>query len=373
MSQADNSSLKSFIQQVTGDEYLRVQDDLGNGYVRLRAAEAQRRQAKQDIRSFEDVVLEMLRNARDAHAHSIFVATRTEKSMRVLTMLDDGEGIPTSLHETVFEPFVTSKLDSFHTDRWGVHGRGMALYSIRENTDKASVVASESGRGSVIQVEASLATLPEKKDQSTIPVITRNESGGFILKGPHNIIRTVMEFALNEREHLRVFLGSPTEIAATLYSEGMKRYLAQSQLPQSSVQKNISDNVPFVYMLGTVHNPDVFAELASSLGLALSSRSARRILDGTIVPLEPLIDYLKLSAATGTVQRQKSERVKKTHVHKDQRGLKLSANDLTAFKNSLLPAYQALAKAYYLEPQVEPRISVTKHSISVSWEVEKLT
>ena len=67
-----DSSLEQFIHSVSGDQYFRVEDDLGNGFVRLRAAEAQRRQALQDIRSFEDVILELLRNSRDAHARAIF-------------------------------------------------------------------------------------------------------------------------------------------------------------------------------------------------------------------------------------------------------------------------------------------------------------
>ena len=98
-----DNSLESFIENLTGDSHLRVQDDLGDGFVRLKAAEAQRRQAKQDIRSFEDVVIEMLRNSRDANAHTIFVACWKEQSFRHVTMIDDGDGIPPSLHKTVFE------------------------------------------------------------------------------------------------------------------------------------------------------------------------------------------------------------------------------------------------------------------------------
>ena len=66
--------LSSFIEDITGESYLRVQENLGDGFVRLRAKEAQRRQAKQDITCFEDVVLELLRNSRDANASAIFIA-----------------------------------------------------------------------------------------------------------------------------------------------------------------------------------------------------------------------------------------------------------------------------------------------------------
>lgn len=67
----------------------------------LRAAEAQRRQAKQDIRSSEDVIIELLRNARDAHATTIFIASWTEGEKRHITILDDGDGIPSDMHSTV--------------------------------------------------------------------------------------------------------------------------------------------------------------------------------------------------------------------------------------------------------------------------------
>ena len=211
-----NTSLQQFIQNISGEDHTRVQDDLGNGFVRLRAAEAQRRQAKQDIRSFEDVVIEMLRNARDANAKAIFIATWSTKEQRFLTMLDDGDGVPLQLQDTIFEPFVTSKLDSFHADRWGVHGRGMALYSIRQNTDSARVIASAPGLGSIFSVVSSFSRLSEKRDQSSAPSVTVNEDGKPVLRGPHNIMRTVLEFAIDERDGVAVYLGSPAEIVSTL-------------------------------------------------------------------------------------------------------------------------------------------------------------
>lgn len=61
-----SDKLTDFIEDVTGDSHLRVEDDLGDGFVRLRVSEAERRQARHDIRSSEDIVIEMLRNARDA-------------------------------------------------------------------------------------------------------------------------------------------------------------------------------------------------------------------------------------------------------------------------------------------------------------------
>ena len=67
--------LVGFVSSMGGERALRVEENLGEGFVRLRVAEAERRQAKHDVRCIEDVVIEMLRNARDAHASHIYVAT----------------------------------------------------------------------------------------------------------------------------------------------------------------------------------------------------------------------------------------------------------------------------------------------------------
>ena len=69
------NDLAAFVERVTSKSLFRVESDLGHGFVRLKVSEAERRQAKQDIRCVEDAVIEMLRNARDAHARSIFLAT----------------------------------------------------------------------------------------------------------------------------------------------------------------------------------------------------------------------------------------------------------------------------------------------------------
>ena len=131
------SDLASFVEATCGNGALRVEENLGAGYVRLRVAEAERRQAKHDIRCIEDVVIEMLRNARDAGARHIYVASSREGDTRTIVMLDDGSGIPANMHDRIFEARVTSKLESVHVDRWGVHGRGMALFSVRENVESA--------------------------------------------------------------------------------------------------------------------------------------------------------------------------------------------------------------------------------------------
>ena len=70
---SDANELISFIASMSGEGNLRVEENLGEGYVRLRVSEAERRQAKHDIQHVEDIVIEMLRNARDAGADKVYL------------------------------------------------------------------------------------------------------------------------------------------------------------------------------------------------------------------------------------------------------------------------------------------------------------
>ncbi len=351
--------LTQFIESIDGDNHLRVQDDLGDGFVRLRAAEAQRRQAKQDIRCTEDIVIEMLRNARDAHASLYFLATWKEQDKRSLTFIDNGDGVPENLHETIFEPFVTSKLDSFHADKWGVHGRGMALYSIRENAESARILKSSPGRGSIFTVQTDTTHLGEKKDQSSQPQITFNDAHKPVLRGPHNIIRTVLEFAIEQRDRGVVFLGSPSEIASTLY------YFPQSSALTFSPFSD-EETLPYMYGLALSEDPTDFSNRAQAMGLPLSSRNARRIMNGEIAPLAPHIEILAQEPAdtdspltTTLKELKRSVQERKQRVHFEQ-------EDLEAFKHEVAKAYDDLAQKYYLGADEEPSIRVGKKALTIT-------
>lgn len=355
-----NNDLHTFLEDVTGDDHLRVQDDLGNGYVRLRAAEAQRRQAKQDIRSVEDVVIEMLRNSRDAGAHFIFLATWTEGSKRFLTVLDDGCGIPKAMHDTIFEPFVTSKLDSFHEDRWGVHGRGMALYSIRQNAESAQVAASAPGLGSAIAVTCDTDQLPEKKDQSTLPKIVKDDAGNSVLRGPHNIARTAMEFAIDERGSVAVYVGSSSEIVATLYSLGIA-----AAGRTGSFLDSYTDDTPFIQRFGMVADAEDLASLSCSLQMPLSSRTARRILDGQI---DALPTQLELFAASQQSTKPEQKTVKAPRVAKPAHGIRIAHEDLVPLQKAVDVAVKDLGRRYYLEN--EPNVAITTHGSRITVQID---
>lgn len=357
-----NDSFEQFIEEATGEDHLRVQDELGDGFVRLRAAEAQRRQAQQDIRTFEDIVIEMLRNARDAHATLIFVATWKDAHKRYLTILDNGDGIPDYLHKTVFEPFVTSKLDSFNHDRWGVHGRGMALYSIAQNATEAYIIESHPGEGSVFHVEASLDAPGEKKDQSTYPTLLETEAGTHQLRGPHNIIRTVLEFALDQSNTIAVYLGSPTEIAATLLSFSERLSSLSDQIFATNNHQN------FLQRLSRTDDASDFTQTCIDLGLPLSDRTARRIIADDIKPLKPHITYLDQSCkqTSSSTQASNNNTNNVSIQSQKKRHFSFDKQDLAYLEKEIQKVYAPFADSYYLDSSVKPTISLRSGNILIS-------
>lgn len=342
----NEDSLIEFVEQTTGERHFRVEQDFGNGFVRLESSEAERRQAQQDIRCIEDAVIEMLRNSRDAGAKMIFVATGRSGDKRTVTLIDDGSGIPQELHKLVFEPRVTSKLDSFHTDRWGVHGRGMALYSISVNTDSATVVSSAPGMGTCIKVISGASKLDERTDQSSMPVLVK-DGERTVFRGPRNINRTVAEFALDEREGGLTFLGSFIEIAATLYDLGCKAIPVKERIFHKPI-----DEYPLVLRLALASDSEELASLCAGLGLELSPRSARRIMDGEIKPCKPFLQVLMDS------QPKSSEKAPQSRSNHSAGKFKLSDEVREELARGVLKAFDPIAKSYYLASEVDVNVTV---------------
>lgn len=353
-----DSDLADFISSVSGDDQLAVEENLGDGFVRLRTAEAERRQAKHDIRSVEDIVIEMLRNARDAHAHSIYVSTVRDENEKRLVFIDDGDGVPDHMREAIFEPRVTSKLETMVMDQWGVHGRGMALYSIKSNSLSSRVVASGVGLGTSFEVVVDLNELSEKADQSSLPRLERDEDGEVtICRGPHNVMRTIVEFALDSKDRVNVYYGTPTDILAALVDQGRK-LLTDEQL----LFCDDPDELPVVVRPALGSDALELVKIAQGIGLGISERTAHRILAGQIEPCKTLLS--KIVPEKAAVQ-------KNVDIYRDSRGLKVSREDLGQFSRSLESSFRDLAEKYYLDLKDHPKIRVGKDSISVKFEIEK--
>ncbi len=352
-----DEKLIEFIEQVSGGTHLRVEESFGNGFVRLRSEEAERRQAKHDIRQVEDIVIEMLRNARDAGAKDIYIATTKEGSRRTLVVIDDGDGIPAELQSLIFEPRVTSKLETMLEDDWGVHGRGMALFSIKSNVTSATVVSSGVGLGSSIAVDIDTDLLSEKTDQSTFPEVVKDEDGNLkATKGPHNIIRTSLEFALKHKKSPNVFIGTPSAIAKTLLERGAKQLSNDDLLFCNDINE-----LPVSRRLAASSDAADLMANCASIGLDISERTAHRILSGQISAVLSLYEMAK-----GGRSRQST-----LDLIKDNRGLRLAKDDVEAFSREMERAFELLAERYYLSLTDVPRITVKGDAITVRFRIEK--
>ena len=353
----ERDPLIDFVSSVSGDEYLKVEEDLGDGFVRLRVSEAERRQAKHDIRGVEDVVVELLRNSRDAHARQIYVATSRDGDERRITVVDDGIGVPEELHERVFDPRVTSKLETMTTDRWGVHGRGMALFSIKSNVTTARIASSAVHRGSAIVIVSDLTELPERSDQSTWPVIEREEEGDVIVaKGPHNIVRRTLEFACDHPE-TDVYLGTPTEILATLHAKA-RDSLGTIDL---AFRDDLSE-LPVWQKPAASPDAASLVMAADEIGIPVSERTAHRILAGEIGPMDTVLR---------SSLNEPETREQAVDIYRDRRGIKVHDADLDEFRRDLHEAFDRLGEKYYLMLRGEPRVHVGKDEIRVRFTVDK--
>lgn len=351
-----DAPLEEFIEGVCTSDPFKVEKDFGQGYVKLRSTEAEKRQAAQDITCAEDIVIELLRNSRDAGAAHIYLATSRTDAGRTLVILDDGCGVPSEMWETVFEPRVTSKLETAHMDKWGMHGRGMALYSIKANARSAAIIASAPDHGCCIRIEGGPA-LPEKTDQSTFPRFEETD-GVMAMRGPKNIIRTACEFALEHRKTVQVHVGTPAQVACALYRFGLATVPAYARAFSDGTE------VPLVKALGLANGPEDLVSRASSLGLDISLRTARRIMDGTSDGLDDLASLMaRTSFASRSAQVQKKGRVGKAAFKKPS--VRLSAEDKERFLKEVMASFQALADAYYLEGDVPPKLKVADGALQV--------
>ena len=337
----EDKRLLEFVSTLSGGDVLRVEESLGSGFVRLRVAEAERRQAKHDIQCVEDAVIEMLRNARDASCERVFVASSKDGSNRCVLMVDDGAGIPKEMHEVIFDARVTTKLDTMRMDAWGVHGRGMALYSIKENADSARVVWSEVGTGSALEVTFDTREIRERAEQSAWPSV-QYEQGKQVVRGPRNIVRACVEFALESEGECRVYYGSPSEIVATMRA-----------LSRHDTAERASPITLFSYATSARE----VKERAEVLGFSLSERTAHRIASGQIRPVRHVLSGLVA---------QRAERKQGTPQDAPRR-ITMGEEEAHAFASDLRDAFSKIESQYYVKLAGEPKIRTKAGSIVVEF------
>jgi Histidine kinase-, DNA gyrase B-, and HSP90-like ATPase len=235
--------------------------DLGAGFARLIGAEGTRRSPSR-LAYVEDALLELLRNARDAGARNVFVAsTLKNRRYRTLTVLDDGHGIPDTHRDLIFEAGVTTRhlrpvLDD--ADRVP-HGAGLSLYHIKNAALSAEVLSTSSP--TAIKVTFDTHTLPERSLQSpSRPSHT-------------NLLATLQKFA---PDNLTLYYASPAQILATL----LENHIIQRPITTSALREG-----------------------AVAIGLEVSLRTAQRVWRGEVAPAAGVGEERRMERAEGKAGR----------------------------------------------------------------------
>ena len=112
-----------------------------------------------DHSQLQQVFMNLINNAIDAIGSdgTIDISTRVEKEYIIISVHDDGPGIPEPMRKKIFDPFFTTKQSGKGT------GLGLSIsYSIIEKMGGRITVASEPGQGTTFVV-ALPVVLPEKK------------------------------------------------------------------------------------------------------------------------------------------------------------------------------------------------------------------
>jgi hypothetical protein len=244
-------------------------------------------------------------------------------------------------------------------DQWGVHGRGMALFSIRSNAVEARIAESELHKGASLVIVTDSGVLTERADQSTWPIIERDEAGDYkVVRGPHNVVRRIVEFAV-EHPGIEVYYGTPTEIITTMSSIGRSELDASELLFCDNLSR-----LPIWQRHAAAADAGELVDIAESLGVEISERTAHRILGGELLGVKP-----GLQLATGSVPAVPEQAT--ADIYRDRRGLKLHHTDVAEFRRELEAAFDTIAERYYLHLKCEPKITVGKDDIRVRCEVEK--
>ncbi len=377
----NSSDLKKFLSELNIKDSLNIEEDLGDGYVRLKISEAERRQALQDINCVEDIIVELLRNSRDAGSKNIFIGTKKiEDKRRKIYFVDDGFGIPPRLQNLIFQSRVTSKLENGIKDSYGFHGRGMALFSIKLNVDEIKIIFSDRLKGASFYLDIDLKKIPEKKDQSIMPQIIKMDGDLSIIGGVTNIIKTIIEFQLQNR-NINFFYGSPTQILATMReivkkNDNYKNYPKFDRWDEliNYVSKNnikvteiplLTDN----YNLMEIVSKDIF-------NMDISQRGIQRIIYNEINELKPLAispdGIFKEQISSQYGNRPENRRDKKLTLYDESRlANRFKDEEIRCIIDTVEKKIEELGSKYFITTGENIECKKTNNTIKLSVELKQ--
>lgn len=369
---SNNYDLNKFLNDLNIKNELNVEEDLGNGFVRLKISEAERRQALQDIKSVEDIIVELLRNSRDAGSKNIFIATKKNSAKkRAVYCIDDGLGIPPKFHNLIFESRVTSKLENGKKDPYGFHGRGMALFSIKLNADLVKITFSDYKKGCCIFLDIDLNKIPEKKDQSLNPQIIETDEGIKLFGGINNIIKIIMEFALHNK-NINFYYGTPSQIIATI----RKIFAKEGETEPGIKIKSFNDFLDYISTSGMnalnclplIHDCDLLGEIIDKIfNMDISQRNIQRIIYNEMVTLNSISEeYLKNEKIEETTKDPAARAAKSTIKLYDEANLanRFKDGELRCIMNVLEKEFVRCGSKYFIT--LNSNIELKKHNNTIN-------
>ena len=137
--------------------------------------------------------------------------------------------------------------------------------------------------------------------------------------------------------------------------------LAYGTATLSAVDRLFCDDVttlPIVKRLAATADPSEFAFVAESMGLHISERTARRVMDKEVEEAQNVLDRVKIEQHSYSAKRRISKGSNPI--------VKISSPDKSALLDDVMRAYASLAEKYYLNPSVRPTVTVKKDSLTVS-------
>lgn len=200
------------------------------------------RRAPNPIVTVEDALLALLQNAQDAGAANIYVASSLRRRRyRVLTVIDDGPGVPQRFSDLILEPGVTSRhLDSPNA--------GLSLHHINQIATDLHLASHENPTA----ITATFDT--EKTPERTLQSTARPSSSNMLacMRSFHTV-----------NPNTRLHYGPPSSILAKL----LNNHIIQTKLDHE---------------VGEEFGAGAVRDLASGIGFALSGRTVRRVLLGEV-------------------------------------------------------------------------------------------
>ena len=151
-------------------------------------------------------------------------------------------------------------------------------------------------------------------------------------------------------------VGSPTEIAAALYEFGKA-----TVSPSTRAFTTDTSSFSIAKRLCFSDTPATFASIAHDLGLEMSDRSARRIMDGEIEPSANVLDRIKIESTMldELVPHKKPSKPSRKSTTLNT-SVSLSNEDAAELEPGFQQAFNDFASKYYLLSDVEPTIEIVK-------------